>query len=60
MVRAIVGTLLAVGRGKITPAQFAQIIEAQDRKQAAENISPDGLHLCQVLYPKNSLTLLQS
>ncbi|MCS7073695.1 MAG: tRNA pseudouridine(38-40) synthase TruA [Bacteroidia bacterium] len=55
MVRAIVGTLLAIGRGKIPLEKFSQIIEAQDRTQAAENISPDGLHLCQVLYPKNSL-----
>ena len=34
MVRAIVGTLFEVGRGKMTVQDFKQVIEPQDRGKA--------------------------
>lgn len=52
MVRAIVGTLLDVGSGKISVAEFRKIIESKDRKRAGMNVPPDGLYLMAVKYPK--------
>lgn len=40
MVRAIVGTLLEVGRGKITPEDFRTIIEAKNRCNAGSSVRP--------------------
>lgn len=51
MVRAIVGTLLDVGRGKLTVEQFCQIIELKDRCQARSSAPADGLYLVEVKYP---------
>lgn len=53
MVRAIVGTLLDVGTGKISVQDFKQIISSKDRKKAGANIDPHGLYLVQVKYPKS-------
>ena len=53
MVRAIVGTLLDVGTGKISITDFKQIIKSKDRKNAGENVSPAGLFLIRVNYPAN-------
>lgn len=52
MVRAIVGTLLMVGRGKITVQQFLQIIEAKDRGQAGTSAPAHALFLVDVAYPE--------
>lgn len=51
MVRAIVGTLLEVGRGKITVEDFRQIIEQKDRCKAGTSVPAHGLFLVQVNYP---------
>jgi tRNA pseudouridine38-40 synthase len=51
MVRAIVGTLIDVGRGKITPEEFAQIIEKRDRKLAGTSAPAEGLYLTRIEYP---------
>jgi tRNA pseudouridine38-40 synthase len=51
MVRAIVGTLLDVGTGKITSAQFQAIIKSRNRQQAGMNVPPEGLYLHRVKYP---------
>lgn len=51
MVRAIVGTLLEVGHGKISVADFKKIIEAKDRTQAGYSVPPAGLHLTNIQYP---------
>lgn len=51
MVRAIVGTLLNVGSGKLTLAQFEQIILSKDRKQAGWSVPAQGLFLSKVEYP---------
>ena len=52
MVRAIVGTLLDVGTGKITVHDFEKIIQSKDRKKAGMNVPPEGLFLTEVKYPK--------
>lgn len=51
MVRAIVGTLLDVGTGKITRKQFLTIIQSRDRKKAGANVPAYGLYLEKVKYP---------
>lgn len=51
MVRAIVGTLVNVGIGKITLDDFRQIIESKDRGQAGFSVPGKGLYLTQVSYP---------
>jgi len=58
MVRAVVGTLLEVGKGKISLDEFAAIIEAKDRKRAGANVAPEGLSLTEVNYPLNSFQQL--
>lgn len=51
MVRAIVGTLLDVGTGKITVNDFQNVMTSKDRKQAGQNVPPEGLYLTKVKYP---------
>lgn len=51
MVRAIVGTMIDVGRGKITPEGFSQIIEKRDRKLAGTSAPAEGLYLTRIEYP---------
>lgn len=51
MVRAIVGTLLEVGKENITVDDFCQIIEAQDRCQAKSSAPAHALSLTNVKYP---------
>lgn len=50
MVRGIVGTLVDVGRGKMTPAQFCAIIESMDRSLASAQAPAHGLFLSDVQY----------
>lgn len=52
MVRAVVGTLFDVGRGKITVEQFVDIIEAKDRKCASTSAVACGLSLVDIEYPE--------
>ena len=52
MVRAIVGTLLLVGKGKISLNDFRKIIEAKDRKFAGSNVAAHALFLVGIKYPK--------
>ena len=53
MVRAIVGTLLEVGRGKLTVEGFRQIIEQQDRCKAGTSAPGNALFLVSVEYPRH-------
>ncbi len=53
MVRAIVGTLLEVGRGKVSVEQFRQIIEVQDRCKAGVSVPAEGLYLVDIQYPES-------
>jgi len=50
MVRIMVGTLIEVGRGKITPGEMEKILEAKDRTLAGPTAPPQGLFLLKVLY----------
>jgi tRNA pseudouridine38-40 synthase len=53
MVRAIVGTLLAVGQGKISTGEFRRIIESKDRRTAGISVPGHALFLRDVEYPCN-------
>jgi tRNA pseudouridine38-40 synthase len=50
MVRNIVGTLVEVGKGKMTPQAFREALLAKDRRQAGKTAPPQGLYLSQVFY----------
>jgi len=54
MVRAIVGTLLEVGTGKITMADVKTILESKDRTKAGPSAPAKGLYLMKVVYAHNS------
>ena len=51
MVRAVVGTLVEVGRGKIPIDEFRHIIEAKDRSAAGLSVPAHGLFLVKIEYP---------
>ncbi|UYZ58455.1 tRNA pseudouridine(38-40) synthase TruA [Hymenobacter latericus] len=55
MVRLVVGTLLDVGRGRLTPAQFAEILHRQERIAASGAAPAQGLFLSRVEYPPEIL-----
>ncbi|WP_343328929.1 tRNA pseudouridine(38-40) synthase TruA [Polaribacter staleyi] len=50
MVRAIVGTLVDVGLGKITKDDFRKIIESKNRGNAGLSVPAKGLFLTQIKY----------
>ncbi len=50
MVRNIVGTLVDVGKGKISVADFQKIIEAKDRRLAGMTAPAQGLFLLAIKY----------
>ena len=52
MVRAVVGTLFEVGRGKMTIEQFAQVISQHTRTAAGDSAPAEGLYLTQIIYPE--------
>lgn len=58
MVRAVVGTLLDVGVGKVSMPQFREVIEAQSRQSAGANVAPHGLILTEVNYPVGAIHLV--
>lgn len=51
MVRIMVGTLLAVGKGELLPAEIPSILESRDRTRAGETVPARGLCLMEVQYP---------
>lgn len=51
MVRSVTGTLLDVGRGKLTLDGLRQIIESKNRCSAGVSMPPQGLFLTKVEYP---------
>ena len=53
MVRAIVGTLLEVGRGKLTLEGFRNVIEQKDRCKAGISVPGHALFLVNVTYPEH-------
>ena len=53
MVRAIVGTLLEVGKGRMTLDGFRDVIGQKDRCSAGESVPAQGLFLEDVGYDFN-------
>lgn len=53
MVRAIVGTLLEVGRGKLSVEGFRRVVEQKDRCQAGTSVG-NALFLVDVAYPETT------
>jgi tRNA pseudouridine38-40 synthase len=53
MVRAIVGTLLNIGVGKIEVSAIHEIIKSEDRGAAGVSVPAQGLYLTKVEYPEN-------
>ena len=51
MVRAIVGTLIDVGRGQISVDEFCHIIERKDRCSAGMSVPGEALFLTDITYP---------
>jgi tRNA pseudouridine38-40 synthase len=51
MVRAIVGTLLMVGKGEMQPDGIRNIIESKNRSNAGTSVPACGLYLTEVKYP---------
>ncbi len=50
MVRAVVGTLLEIGKGKMEPEKIKEIIEAKDRGKAGFSVPAHGLFLTKIEY----------
>ncbi|MCC8146106.1 MAG: tRNA pseudouridine(38-40) synthase TruA [Bacteroidales bacterium] len=51
MVRAIVGTLIEVGRKKLSPEDFRKVIESKDRGKAGTSAPGNALFLTNIEYP---------
>ena len=51
MVRAIVGTLILVGKGELEINYVAQIIEGKNRSKAGQSVPACGLYLVKIEYP---------
>lgn len=60
MVRAIVGTLLAVGLGRLSVAEIDGIIGAKDRQRAGRSVPAEGLSLVEVGYPADVFSRRQN
>jgi tRNA pseudouridine38-40 synthase len=52
MVRAIVGTMVEVGLGKMNPGKFEEIIISRDRCRAGKSAPAKGLFLTDIEYPE--------
>ena len=51
MVRAIVGTLIDIGKGRMAPEAMAEVIASKDRSRAGTSEPACGLYLSRVDYP---------
>ncbi|HUR19013.1 MAG TPA: tRNA pseudouridine(38-40) synthase TruA [Acidimicrobiales bacterium] len=56
MVRSLVGTLVAVGRGRLRAGDIGGVVRSRDRALAAQPAPPQGLCLWEALYPPNPRT----
>lgn len=50
MVRNMVGTLIAVGEGKMKSEEIIEILKKEDRREAGKTANPEGLYLKNVFY----------
>ena len=57
MVRATVGTLLEVGRGRRAPEWVAEVLEARDRGMAGQSVYGEALFLEEIRYPYPLITI---
>jgi tRNA pseudouridine38-40 synthase len=55
MVRAIVGTMLEVGRGDLSIADFENVILSKNRSNAGKSVPARGLYLSNIKYPDNKI-----
>jgi len=53
MVRAVVGTLLDVGTGRMTTTELQEVLKSRDRRKAGRAVPAEGLYLCEVKYPQH-------
>lgn len=53
MVRAVVGTLFEIGKGRMDASLLASIIASHDRCQAGHSAPAEGLSLVTIIYPNN-------
>ena len=53
MVRAVVGTLLQIGLGKMEVLEMHRVIESEDRSEAGASVPAHGLFLTRILYPES-------
>lgn len=53
MVRAVVGTLLEVGRGRMDIEGFAAVIERRNRCAAGDSVPGNALSLVDIVYPED-------
>ena len=53
MVRAIVGTLVDIGIGKLETDSIEQIMRQKDRSIAGQSAPPQGLFLSRIDYPED-------
>ena len=51
MVRAIVGTMVNIGLGKLEPLDLHEIIASKDRSEAGFSAPAHGLYLDEIVYP---------
>lgn len=58
MVRNLMGTLFAIGKGELAPADFATIRDQKDRTIAPPTASGDGLYFINAYYPPKFQQLL--
>jgi tRNA pseudouridine38-40 synthase len=59
MVRGLVGTMLRVGRGKMTLEGFREAIESRNCVNADFAVPPQGLFLMKVAYPEGFLSRVE-
>ncbi|MDH7911298.1 tRNA pseudouridine(38-40) synthase TruA [Winogradskyella sp. SYSU M77433] len=53
MVRAIVGTMVNIGLGKLKPEDLHAIIKSKDRGEAGFSVPAHGLYLTEIVYPED-------
>lgn len=53
MVRAVVGTLLEVGRGKLSMEDFKEVVSSLERSEAGDSAPAEGLYLSKIIYPQS-------
>ena len=60
MVRNIVGTLVEIGRGSLSPSDLTRILDARDRTAAGPTAPARGLYLVEVVYDPVTETSLST